>query len=621
MLSCRSRPSPLRRSRQCRKKYCATCLLRTYGLDLTALTADELKAWVCPACVDSCCCAACKRSKEKSYAEHLNATHPAAVISAGGVLQRGESGGAGLTSLLLLGGGEQQQLTSAVSSPSQSALVQQIQQLQQIQQMQQLHQTLQLLQTLANQNEASGAGGVGAQQQQQPSFPSPPSLQSPVQAQQTSSMAASSPVSPTACQRSILQSPPQPQREADDSTFGHQLDLRIALLRQQQQHDRDGAESGVRLPAQTPLKSVTSSGASSSRAASQVAPAACSSSPVPPSACGAESAAEGSNCDYAAIANKLMAAAALATRIFQEQQTGQEAQHYQQQCRLQQQHHNQQQLQPQQQTFVPALTESAPLTSSLSSPSHQLASTAAASVPVAPLSAAEAEWSQSLEQHGDVHRRQMLALQEHQRAQLQQLLQQQAIVRHHAVHNANHGGAVPLTPSPSSSDPQPLKRQALGVESDSSSSGSGHSLQQQVEALQVESLRLEQRRLQQEEDDIVMQQQQQQLASDTQRRQRHHHQHHPRHRQSQSLHLTRSPRSSLKSEPNAAVKMDADAAVVTDAADSCERRMEDEFPLHFLTDNWHSGDAYLREPSSDGQQLHCQPMQQRSGDDDSDWRH
>ena len=60
-------PPKLDKKSICRKKYCETCLLKFYGErpPVPTLRQSPQSTWICPACRDICCCAACRRQKFK----------------------------------------------------------------------------------------------------------------------------------------------------------------------------------------------------------------------------------------------------------------------------------------------------------------------------------------------------------------------------------------------------------------------------------------------------------------------------------------------------------------------------------------------------------------------------
>ena len=59
LLFCGNRAEKGVRKRRCRKKYCETCLRRSYSL--AVLVREDDKDWHCPSCLNACCCAACQR--------------------------------------------------------------------------------------------------------------------------------------------------------------------------------------------------------------------------------------------------------------------------------------------------------------------------------------------------------------------------------------------------------------------------------------------------------------------------------------------------------------------------------------------------------------------------------
>ena len=66
LLFCANREEKGVRRRRCRKKYCESCLRRSYPLSV--LVREEGRDWHCPSCVGVCCCAACQRKDTGSPA-------------------------------------------------------------------------------------------------------------------------------------------------------------------------------------------------------------------------------------------------------------------------------------------------------------------------------------------------------------------------------------------------------------------------------------------------------------------------------------------------------------------------------------------------------------------------
>ena len=536
VLACHAKADPLRKARQCRKRYCQTCLHRTYGMSLQAMSKRELDEWICPACHDACCCAACKRTKEKAYAEQMiKMTTQAAMIqqSAAAAHHQQQGAGVGLPQLAAAQRvGEQgaqaelqrvKSLTDALitatgAAPSQegddaatAALHYQLQQLQHLHQMQQLQQTLSLLQALSNK---AGAPAMP------PAFGAmPDAFSAPVSS-------VTSPVHRGATGLGLhVGALGQGEVSAVDDTFGHQLHLRIATLRHQQEQERGEKVEpiDVHLPV---LSTVPTSAASTPNEAPlipltlPVLPRAAShpirSVPVSPTHSNAPAISmegeDGGEVDYGAIANKLMTAASLATRIFQEQRSGKQQLMYQQQCRLQQQqqqHHQAGMYEGHQQQGPPVVPLSlSALSSGPSSVSAHAAflsqqrggelemyhhdsphSSSRASLP-SHLPYSDVDYSLKVSDRDDLHRLQMSVLQERQRAQLQQLLHTQERIRMHAKDTTSaveHSSAVMALSAPS----PPPKRQchSLGP-SPAAPSDAMQQLQAKVEALQMEQRRL-----------------------------------------------------------------------------------------------------------------------------------
>ena len=75
LLACSSRRSLTadgKRLRDCKKKYCAVCLERWYGLDMDDIKRKEREGgpgWRCPACEGICPCAACRRKEGRQREE------------------------------------------------------------------------------------------------------------------------------------------------------------------------------------------------------------------------------------------------------------------------------------------------------------------------------------------------------------------------------------------------------------------------------------------------------------------------------------------------------------------------------------------------------------------------
>ena len=532
VLSCHAKADPLRKARQCRKKYCSVCLSRTYGVNLQAMTKKELDEWICPSCHDACCCAACKRMKEKAYSEQMmKITTQTAMIQQSQAAAQHHHNAAGVP----LPSQQQQQqqqagsqaelqrvksltdalITASAAPPPQdtedaasAALHYQLQQLQHLHQMQQLQQTLTLLQALSNKAATTA----------------PDALSAPV-----SSVA--SPVHRGVSGGVGLQLPGLSEGSLVDDTFGHQLHLRIAALRHQQlqEQDRGGkvepidvhltpsiSTSAVSTPneALTHPTLMTLTLPTLPRAAShptRSVPVSPSHGPPAPISMDSD---DGGEVDYGAIANKLMTAASLATRIFQEQRSGKQQQMYQQQCRLQQQTQtggyegHQQQPQPQQQHGPPVVPLSlsassfGPTGSSLTAHASFLSQQRgeldgyASSNLTSPRTSMPAhaqyndvEYATKLSEREELHRLQMSILQERQRAQLQQLLHTQERIRMHAKDSSDdHSGSVAALGAPS----PPPKRQCHNVGSVLSAGPSDamQQLQAKVEALQVEQRRL-----------------------------------------------------------------------------------------------------------------------------------
>ena len=62
LLFCGNREEKGVRRRRCRKKYCQSCLKRTYPLEVL-MRQEGRGEWHCPSCVGQCCCAACQRKE------------------------------------------------------------------------------------------------------------------------------------------------------------------------------------------------------------------------------------------------------------------------------------------------------------------------------------------------------------------------------------------------------------------------------------------------------------------------------------------------------------------------------------------------------------------------------
>lgn len=60
LLTCTADPDSARR-RKCRKKFCASCMQRLYGLQIDRMSQAEKEVWICPTCLCVCVCAACKK--------------------------------------------------------------------------------------------------------------------------------------------------------------------------------------------------------------------------------------------------------------------------------------------------------------------------------------------------------------------------------------------------------------------------------------------------------------------------------------------------------------------------------------------------------------------------------
>ena len=515
----------------------------------------EVEAWLCPSCHDSCCCAACKRTKEKAFAERmLRITTHAALIHPNASVPFLASAQAVATPAGVVGGAQQQTdaqrvktLTDAILTSSGSVgvasaaplpdgedaasahLHYQLQQLQHLHQMQQLQQTLQVLQAL------SGA--------------TPNSVVQPTSASSLggSSEALSAPVStitsPSHSSQLRMQSyPPQQQQQQDtannapfsadggrevmDHTFGHQLNRRIAALRHEQQEERLKVEP---VSYGTPLStSIVSSGASTPNSAvhhptiphlSAASMSRAASHPPPVTVMGQAPASgmdEESEVNYGAIANKLMSAASLATRIFQDQRMGKQQHFYQQQCMLQQAMdvHQQPSFHQQHHTLaIPLSEQSEAAASSLSAhvgylsqqqletfqplPMDSALLAGAAGMQYGPGSAApDAEHPRKLNERDALHHLRMVELQEQQRTQLQQLLQTQDRIRSHAgdatavVHSSDQtlSSCTSNLRAYSAADP-PMKRQCQSHLSYNPSDAMNQ-LQRKVEALQEQQRRL-----------------------------------------------------------------------------------------------------------------------------------
>eukprot|EP00475_Leptophrys_vorax_P031375 TRINITY_DN4751_c0_g1_i3.p1 TRINITY_DN4751_c0_g1~~TRINITY_DN4751_c0_g1_i3.p1 ORF type:complete len:347 (+),score=81.05 TRINITY_DN4751_c0_g1_i3:706-1746(+) len=71
----------------CRKKYCDLCLKKFYNETPPEIRHNVTSGWKCPACRNSCCCAACRRAKAKSFDSYLSTSSvsmsPATSIACG----------------------------------------------------------------------------------------------------------------------------------------------------------------------------------------------------------------------------------------------------------------------------------------------------------------------------------------------------------------------------------------------------------------------------------------------------------------------------------------------------------------------------------------------------------